>query len=369
MRILILILAFFTFAGSLHGQGDNWRIYRGSGDLCGRVDQEIPSGQKLIWSLPTGAATKSSPVISEGLIFFGNDKGTLFAVGTDGKIKWKYESGSAIEAPPLVYNGNVMAGNSEGAMIAVNTLTGKPAWSYSTDNQIIGSANAWVAGKRSGLIFGSYDYYLHCVDPSSGKLIWKLETGNYVNGTPAVATNRIVFGGCDGIIRITDPLTGRERDTINIGIYIAASPALLNQKAYFGDYDGNLYCLDIISRKVLWKVPAGQNSGSILGIPAVDNSHVVIGNDDKYLYCYNAGDGRQLWKFRTNGRITGSAVLTPSSVLCGSMDGNVYLLNLADGRKLWSFNAGAPISSSPAISQGRFYILTEEGRLLAFGIK
>ena len=47
------------------------------------------------------------------------------------------------------------------------------------------------------------------------------------------------------------------------------------------------------------------------------------------------------------------------------MDGNIYILGLTDGKKLWSFNAGTPISSSPAVIKGKFYILTEDGRLLA----
>jgi len=51
------------------------------------------------------------------------------------------------------------------------------------------------------------------------------------------------------------------------------------------------------------------------------------------------------------------------------MDGNVYILGLQDGLKKWSFNAGTPISSSPAVVKDRFYVLTEDGRLLAFGLK
>ncbi len=96
--------------------------------------------------------------------------------------------------------------HADGVLSAVNKLTGKLVWSYSTDNQIVGSANVWISGKKAGIIFGSYDYFLHCVDPATGKLLWKLETDNYVNGTPAVANNKIVFGGCDGIIRVTDPV-------------------------------------------------------------------------------------------------------------------------------------------------------------------
>jgi outer membrane protein assembly factor BamB len=371
MKYLVNISFFFLYALSLPAQvnDDNWPVFRGRHDLSGSIRSELPESPSLLWNLATGSRTKSSPVISEDVIYFGTDKGTLYAVGTDGKIRWNYETGSAIEAPPLVFGNIVYAGSSDGSMRAVNKSTGKLLWTYTTDNQIVGSANVWTAGKLSGIIFGSYDYYLHCVDPLNGKALWKLETMNYVNGTPAVSNNRILFGGCDGIMRVVDPRSGVERDTFNIGVYIAASPAVVSDKAFFGDYNGGFYCLDIINRKILWKIAPGGTAGSILGIPASAGNYVVIGNEDKHLYCYNTQDGRSMWKFRTNGRVVGSAVVTPSKVLAGSMDGYVYLLGLTGGKKLWSFNTGAPVSSSPAVSKGRFFILTEEGRLLAFGTK
>jgi outer membrane protein assembly factor BamB len=62
-------------------------------------------------------------------------------------------------------------------------------------------------------------------------------------------------------------------------------------------------------------------------------------------------------------------VISPGKVLFGSSDGNIYILRLSDGKKLWSFNAGTPVNSSPAVVKDRFYFLTEDGRLLAFGIK
>jgi len=106
-----------------------------------------------------------------------------------------------------------------------------------------------------------------------------------------------------------------------------------------------------------------------LAVPAVGNNYVVIGNEDKYLYCYNASTGKLIWKYRTNGRIVGSAVITKTKVLFTSMDGTVNILGLTDGKKLWSFNTGTSIASSPAVIKGKFYILTEDGRLLAFGEK
>ncbi len=66
-----------------------WPLFRGTPDLTGKSSFEFPASPELLWMLPTGAKTKSSPVVSEGLIYFGNDKGTLFAVSENGKIKWK----------------------------------------------------------------------------------------------------------------------------------------------------------------------------------------------------------------------------------------------------------------------------------------
>jgi outer membrane protein assembly factor BamB len=139
--------------------------------------------------------------------------------------------------------------------------------------------------------------------------------------------------------------------------------------AYFGDYDGTKYCVNIKTRKIIWKISGSDEAGSVLAIPAIGNNSVVIGSEDKYLYCYNSSDGKLLWKYRTNSRIDGSAVLNSTKVLFTGMDGFIYILGLADGKKIWSFNAGTPISSSPAAIAGRFYILTEDGRLLAFGSK
>lgn len=148
---------------------------------------------------------------------------------------------------------------------------------------------------------------------------------------------------------------------------MASSPALSGDFAFIGDYDGNKYCVNTKAGKIAWTIPGTPETGSVLAIPAVSGNKMILGSEDKYLYCYNAADGKELWKYRTNGRITGSAVVTKDQVLFTGMDGFVTILDLNSGKKLWSFNAGSPVSTSPAVSAGRFYILTDDGRLLAFG--
>src|SRR5665811_2382581 len=203
MRYLftVTLLIIIFSASEAQNAGDEWPLFRGRADLAGKVEYDLPSSPKLIWSVSTGTRTKSSPVVSEGIVYFGNDKGSLIAIGSDGKIKWKYEAGSSIDAAPMVFGKKIISGTSDGILKAVDKITGKLIWSYTTDNQIAGSANVWEIGGKSGIVVGSYDYFLHCVDPETGTSLWKIETENYINGTPAILNGKVVFGGCDGKIR------------------------------------------------------------------------------------------------------------------------------------------------------------------------
>jgi outer membrane protein assembly factor BamB len=130
MRYLNVILILLGISIFSKGQnpGLDWPVFRGNYNLSGSTSFEVPSSPVLKWSLPTGVNTKSSPVLSDGQIYFGNDKGTLYAVGTDGKIRWKFETGSTIEAPPLVYENKVIIGSFDGVLRAVDKSSGKLLW-------------------------------------------------------------------------------------------------------------------------------------------------------------------------------------------------------------------------------------------------
>ena len=171
MRYTITLSLFFSFIMCSEAQtsSTDWPLFRGKADLSGKVEFELPSAPKLLWSIKTGGSTKSSPVLVDETVYFGNDKGSLIAVNTDGTTRWKFESGASIDAAPMVYGEKVIFGANDGILRAVDKLSGKLSWSYTTDNKIAGSANVWIAGNKAGIVAGSYDYFLHCVDPETGK--------------------------------------------------------------------------------------------------------------------------------------------------------------------------------------------------------
>lgn len=370
-KLIIYLISLITVwvSTTITAQNPDWPLFRGNPGLTGKTEWTLPANPEVLWSFNSGDRTKSSPVISNGVIYFGTDKGSLVAVESNGKLKWKLGAGSPIEAPPLISDNKVIYSTVDGTLRAADKETGKILWSYKTGDQIAGSANEWSSGKRTYILVGSYDFYLHCVDRETGKLMWKVETENYVNGAPAISGSRVIFGGCDGMLRILDPLTGKQLKIVEIGVYMAASPATIFPEAYIGDYDGNFYRVDIDKGEIKWYKTIGDGGSPVMSVPALSGNSVVTGSGDNSIYCFNIADGSLRWSYRTNGSIEGSPVISGNNVLVGSTDGYVYLLSLSDGSRKWSFNCGSSIISSPAVTQDRFYILTQDGRLIAFGKK
>ena len=123
-----------------------------------------------------------------------------------------------------------------------------------TEGKIIGSANlAAGVGGGARILVGSYDFKLYCLEAANGKPLWTYETGNYINGSCAVANGQIVFGGCDALVHVLSADKGARIKEIDAGAYIAASAALEGNRAYFGHYDSEFLCVDISQGKVVWR--------------------------------------------------------------------------------------------------------------------
>jgi outer membrane protein assembly factor BamB len=81
----------------------------------------------------------------------------------------------------------------------------------------------------------------------------------------------------------------------------------------------------------------------------------------------NARTGKAFWTFATGARVDSSPAISGGRVYVGSNDGRLYVLDLASGKKVDEFNAGAPLSASPAIAAGKLVIGSQDGKLYCLG--
>ena len=81
---------------------------------------------KVVWSVETG-----SPVwaglerTDDGVLFVGNEQGTLHAIDKDGKIRWKFATEKPIRAQPKVIGGYVYLASDSGYLYKLDRASGR----------------------------------------------------------------------------------------------------------------------------------------------------------------------------------------------------------------------------------------------------
>ena len=74
---------------------------------------------------------------------------------------------------------------------------------------------------------------------------WSFETGNFINGAPAVVGNLVVFGGCDARLHLVSGIDGSETAVIDTGSYIPGSPAVTAGHVFVGNYGNRLLSVSL----------------------------------------------------------------------------------------------------------------------------
>ncbi len=232
-------------------------------------------------------------------------------------------------------------------------------WSFDTGDAIE-SSPVIVSNK---VYFGSENGKVYCLDASSGDEIWNFTTDNEVDSTPTVVDDVVYVGSSDRKFYALDANTG-----IKLWNYsfpssfsqIVSSPAFANDKIFFGTSDDSLYAINATTHDLEWTFPTGDD---IQSSPAVDWPYVYVGSLDGKVYCVWGNNGTELWNFSSNITISprgvySSPMIYNGRLYIGSEDHNLYCLDAITGDLIWNFTASGYIYSSASAHNGRIFIHT-----------
>ncbi|HVF22710.1 MAG TPA: PQQ-binding-like beta-propeller repeat protein [Pyrinomonadaceae bacterium] len=367
MRVLSIVFSLLLFAFAVNAQeapANNWVQFRGNHQLTGVSQSDVPTSLKPLWTYEAGEPIESSAAIVGGTVFVGSQKGELVALSLEnGSVYWKFSTGNSIgESSPAYGNGAVYIGDLGGWINALNATDGRKLWAFKTNGEI--KSSPVVVGDR--VLIGSYDEHLYCLSARNGSVIWKFKTNGPVHASPGVSGGVAFIAGCDELFRAIRISDGKEVFSVSSGAYTGASPALLGGSAFYGTFDNEVLGVSLTSRKISWRYQHPQRQFPFYSSAAVTSTRVVLGGRDKLVHGLTLA-GKPAWTFATRARVESSPAISGGRVFVGSNDGRFYVLNLASGDKLWEFDAGAPLSASPAIANGRIVIGSQDGRLYCFG--
>ena len=383
MKIKELILLLFVFIVSAcnrfseqkseNTNGENWPIFRGDPGLSGYSNVKLPNKPELIWTYKSDSRTSSSPVIYNQTVYWSDKRGRIYGIDPTGVPAFDYDLATAVEASPMISDSVLFIGRIDGFMSALSLNRKDTVWNFETLGQISATPNCGIFEDKETVIFGSYDNHLYCIDKNSGKLISRFESGYYINGAVGVMKNYFLSGGCDAWLKIIDGQNGILTDSLRLETYIPASPAIDGNDCYIADHSGNVYALVIEEGRIKSHkkiVAATDNSSSFVSVPALSPTTLYLLSDDRHLYAIDRKGGEIRWKYLQKGNSgESSPVVCRDKIISCSRTGVISLLDAKHGELLWEYDAGEQISASPAVVNGRFYILTTKGTLFCFGKK
>jgi len=305
---------------------------------------------ELLWSFKCEDEVRSSPWVSNGMLFIGCYDTNLYALDTGrGEFRWKYATEGGISSSPTVWQDMVIFGSEDGAIYSLDTRRGTLRWTFRTAKPVRASPRV-----DDRMIFiGSDDQHFYALDGLRGTLIWKHRSWMPIRSSACVANGSVFVGGNDGHVYCFDIRNGGLRWKQKTQQPVISSPAFGEGLVFAGSMDGNIYALDSEGGWPAWRYRTNHYVNSS---PCVVGTRIFIGGVDGTMYALETKTGRLSWKFDTGSQITSSPRSDGGKIFFGAVDGQVYCLDAGTGALNWKFETNGPVVSSPAVHEGIVYI-------------
>jgi len=239
--------------------------------------------------------------------------------------------------------------------------TERLVWKFETGGYI----NSSPAVSDNKVYFGSADGKVYCLD-TDGSKIWEYETSKMVTASPLVTESYVYIGSNDGRLYCLDAVTGAKIWDFETGDGVNSSAALYEGNLYFGSFDNKVYCIDAETGSLQWEY---ETQADIYSTPAVVDGTVYVGGVDYTFYCLDAETGTLNWSYTTEGDIPPSPAVGGGYVYFGSRDHSFYCVDAASGDKVWSYETGSVVYSSPVLAGNYVYFASLDNNVYSLDAK
>src|SRR6202521_1710463 len=214
--------------------------------------------------------------------------------------------------------------------VSFGTPDGKTGWVL----RLPGGRPIATPAYADGMLFvgggyGSHEFY--AVDSETGKIIWKIETGDDGPTAAVVADGMVAFNTESCTLVVVDERRGR-----------------LIWQEWLGD---PLMSQPAIARGVLFMAhPAAPGRAAK---PVEFHPRPASPGGSHRLLAAELSTGRHIWEQEISGDVITAPVISDGTVYFTTFTGNSYALNAADGAVVW-VKANAA-TSAPVIANGQLY--------------
>jgi outer membrane protein assembly factor BamB len=222
-----------------------------------------------------------------GFAIAGDGNAALYAFDPEtGQQEWSVPAENLIMAQPNYVDGVVYFGDTGGRVYAVDVESKriKPGWPFEAESSIW--ASPLVEGGR--VYVASMDHHLYSLDAESGELIWEQKMGGALAAPPRLADNLtlgdgiLYIGAFDGRVHAVRAETGEIVEDFDFMAknWIWSLPLMVNDQLFVTSLDGRLYALEPSSGAVIAPYPFNSaeidNKDDVIRAAPVQSGEYII---------------------------------------------------------------------------------------------
>ena len=236
----------------------NLYAYRATGD----------KRSTLAWTFPTDGKIWSTPVIRDGVVYFGSMDRHVYALslaeGLDqaSRLLWKYETGGAVNATPLLLDDLVVVGSFDRKLYALKSSTTSPEGELVWDRPFQASDWFWAGPESDGeyIYAATMDGNVYALD-RDGSPVWvsPFKTESPIVSTPVTVGDKIVVGTDDGRLYLLSSTDGVDvRNPLPLDGRIKAPLSREGSTVFVGLENGSVQAVnvdvDLEDMDKLWRI-------------------------------------------------------------------------------------------------------------------
>ena len=315
------------------------------------------------------------PVVSGGVVFVANTKGTVMALDADtGATRWQVDTKSRLGAGPGIGDGMVLLGSREGEVIALSAADGKEEWRSRVTSEVLSipatAADVVIARAIDGRMFG-----LSAID---GKRLWTYDRTVPTltlrgSSSPVIAGGLVVYGSDGGKLSalalkqglplwektIAFPTGRSELDRI---VDIDGNPLIVNGVVYAASYQGVIVALELETARTLWTKELSTSSDM-----SVDINNLYLTDAEGNVWALDRRNGASLWKQdKLQYRSVTGPVVVGDYVVVNDFEGYQHWLSIDDGHFVGRMEIDSSgISTASITANNVAYSYSNSGELAA----
>ena len=211
------------------------------------------------------------------------------------------------------------------------------------------------------------------------KILWSLKLGGSetFEFSPSIMGDEVYAASSDGSLAKIDLKTGKVIWKINTGEKLSGGVGVGVNEVTIGTSNGLLITYDVTG-KLLWKT---RLSSQVLSAPTVHEGLVIVRTSDNQIHGLNVKDGLKKWTFSRSGpplnlRSSAGVIASDGVVYAGFPGGKLVAIREDNGTLLWEATVAQPkgvteierasdVTSTPVIDGMTIYTVAYQGKISA----